>query len=102
MRFFRLFILTMLPAALVLAGAQAHHTCATWTTSEPQIDTGAASPATGSRHYVAEDCIGRPCPSHLFSFWVYEESNGIDGLQRGDPVVDDTCHGMISPDLLIY
>lgn len=29
---------------------------------------------------------------------VYQESNGIAGLQRRDFHVDDTCHGMISPD----
>lgn len=25
--------------------------------------------------------------------WIYQESNGISGLQRDDKVVDDTCGG---------
>lgn len=31
---------------------------------------------------------------------VYVESNGIDGLQRQDNAVDNTCHGMIVPDAM--
>ena len=37
-------------------------------------------------------------PDCLFSIWLYQESNGIPGLQRGDEVVDNTCHGMIEAD----
>jgi hypothetical protein len=37
----------------------------------------------------------------MWSTWVYEESNGIDGLQRGDEIVDDTCHGMIASDTIV-
>lgn len=31
--------------------------------------------------------------------FVYEESNGIPGLQRADAGRDDTCHGQIAGDL---
>ncbi len=49
--------------------------------------------ATLDKHYVDVDSKG---------VWVYEESNGVPGLQRGgagDPV-DDTC-GIFAPDTLI-
>lgn len=39
------------------------------------------------RYYVDNDlCIGDACP---ISVWIYEESNGRPGLQRGDEVVND-------------
>lgn len=38
----------------------------------------------------------------LFSIWLYYESNGIPGLQRGDWVVDDSCHGMIESDSFVW
>lgn len=65
------------------------------TTSEPEIDTG----ETGfGRYYVDNDvCQFDGC---AFSVWVYQESNGIDGLQRNDEMKDDTCGGMIDSDTL--
>lgn len=33
--------------------------------------------------------------------WVYQESNGIPGLQREDEVEDNTCHGSIRGDTII-
>lgn len=46
-----------------------------------------------------EDEEGGSC---LFSIWIYYESNGIDGLQRHDAQVDDTCHGMIQGDHFVW
>lgn len=39
-------------------------------------------------------------PGCLFSTWIlqYEETNGIEGLQRADLRHDDTCGGMIEAD----
>jgi hypothetical protein len=60
------------------------------TTSQPEVDTGTAVPGA-PRYYVDNDVIQTAGP--LFSIWVYQESNGLDGLQRGDEVVDNTCGG---------
>lgn len=38
----------------------------------------------------------------LFSTWIYQEMNGIDGLQRQDMFRDDTCGGMYSGDLIVF
>jgi hypothetical protein len=79
------------------------------TTSNADVDTGPASAVTGARHYVADDCFLSWCT--LFgltgvivsgTLWVYEESNGVDGLQRGDEVVDDTCGGRFPGDTIIF
>lgn len=52
-------------------------------TSETDVDTG-DTPA--GRYYVVND----DCQPHcLFSVWVYQESNGQDGLQRGDQTMED-------------
>lgn len=37
----------------------------------------------------------------LTSIWVYEESNGMKGLQRGDVLKDDTCQGQVKSDDLV-
>lgn len=57
------------------------------TTSETALTVG--------DYYVAELQCEDGC---LLSLYVYEESNGIDGLQRGDDQVDDTCGGQIEAD----
>jgi hypothetical protein len=78
--------LVCLLALLLLAPAAAQG--CQMTSSNPEVDTGL--PVDGApRFYVDNDL----CHFCLFSIWVYQESNGIDGLQRGDEVVDDTCGG---------
>lgn len=44
--------------------------------AEPEVDTG-DTPA--GRYYVDNEACQPDC---LFSIWVYQESNGQDGLQR--------------------
>lgn len=61
------------------------------TTSRPH----GALVLTADRYSFVEDTfyvnsIGEP---YLFSLWIYEESNGLPGLQRGDPVCDSTPAG---------
>ena len=74
--------------------------CAAWSTSVADADTGLAPGAP--RFYVVDlVCSIMYCPGTTFSIWVYEESNGIDGLQRADEVHDDTCHGSIAGDKII-
>lgn len=86
-------------AALLLAPlpAVADH-CLTWTTTT----TGYGFPlieADGRYILIAQGFCDPQCG---YSFWIYEESNMIDGLQRGDEFQDDTCHGMIAPDTLVF
>ena len=69
--------------------------CTTWSTSHPEVDTTDANPL--GRTYVDNDLCQPEC---LFSVWIYFEANGIPGLQRGDEVVDNTCHGMIESDVI--
>lgn len=87
---------TLLAAlALVLTltlPATAGH-CATWSTFEPEYDVLGA-------YYIHDDCP-EACHMAFFSIWIYEESNGIQGLQRGDEMVDTTCHGMIPADRIV-
>ena len=77
--------LTALVALAIVFPAVADETC--YTTSNPEFDTGHEAQAlTGSRYYVDQD-VCHVCG--FYSWWIYEESNGIDGLQRDDEVVDD-------------
>lgn len=57
-------------------------------------------------------CVGvEPCfyydndscePECVFDLWIYQETNGIAGLQREDVYRDDTCHGMVAGDTVIF
>ena len=64
----------------------------------PCVETAAAG------YYIDED--GCPLLAVVqnchYSFWVYEESNGIAGLQRDDEIRDDTCRGLIPGDTVIF
>lgn len=50
--------------------------------------------------YTGGSYGGEPGGACFLSIWIYEESNGIEGLQRGDVMVDNTCGGMIEADTL--
>jgi hypothetical protein len=71
--------------------------CATYTTSAPEVDTGTLG--DDARYYVDTEF---PCPQCHVTLWIYQEANGLDGMQRGDEVVDDTCHSMILADEIIF
>jgi len=87
-------ILLALGVALALLTPTGADHCETYSTSSTELSC-VAIPAVGD-YYVDEDCGSDP-----YSIWVYQESNGIAGLQRGDEVVDDTCHGSIQADTII-
>ena len=92
-----------LALAFIAPFAAASH-CTTYSTSTTGnghviIDVFGGAPAhheAGVPSYIAIDLCQPDC---VFSIWLYPESNGIPGLQRGDSVVDDTCHGMIDADV---
>ena len=86
-------LLTLAAIAIAIPAGAAH--CTAPNTEAPEVDTT----AVGGAHYVDNDLCQPEC---IFSIWIYEESNGISGLQRGDEVVDSTCHGMIESDTIIF
>lgn len=100
----RSYVFLVLAASVALAPMALGSHCTTYSTSLPEYDTKLVSEATGQpRLYADDDCFPLvACWDVFFSFWIYEESNGIDGLQRGDEWQDDTCHGLIAPDKLIF
>ena len=89
-----LFAATLALALAMPAGAE--H-CTTYETADPEVDVA-------GQYYFDDDCVAiLLCQVEIiFSFWIYEESNGIPGLQRGDEVQDQTCHRMIQPDRIIF
>ena len=87
----RILLATALVVALAFT-ANAEH-CTTWTTSAPEIDTT----IVGGSYYVENNRCDELC-----DIWIYEESNGLPGLQREDEVVDDTCHGLVDGDAIVF
>lgn len=83
-----------LALALVLALPAGAAHCTTWNTEDAEVDVL-------GRYYHDADLVCLNTEA-ICSFWTYEESNGIPGLQRGDEVADSTCHGMIAPDTVIF
>lgn len=83
-------------AAVVIASSpvgQAFH-CDFTVSPNPEIDTGETPLGT---YYVENDLCQPECTSAL---WVYEESNGIAGLQRGDVHWDDNHCGIRSDTII--
>jgi predicted nucleotide-binding protein (sugar kinase/HSP70/actin superfamily) len=75
--------------AVAMAFPAAAEEC--YNTSAPEVDAGG--------YYVDNDaCFPDTC---TYSIWIYQESNDIPGLQRGDEVVDDT-NGCIDSDTIIF
>jgi hypothetical protein len=91
----RKLLIAMLALLLVATAARAQENCET---EEADVDTG-ETPA--GRYYVVNDECQPGC---LFSVWIYQESNGVDGLQRGDDVCldDGSCCGHPESDTVIF
>lgn len=87
-----------LAAALAIPAVAGH--CATYGTAQPEADTDPAG--LGTPRYYVEFFLCDGSPDCMFSLWVYEETNGIPGLQRGDEEVDNTCHGAIESDTIVF
>lgn len=83
---------TVAPIMLVMVlavPAGAEH-CVTYSTSRAHFEQ---PPYYVTNNFCLLDCIG--------TFYLYEESNGLPGLQRADEWVDDTCHYQWEPDVLL-
>jgi hypothetical protein len=95
----RVSLLVLLTAA-ALAFAPSGAACEA-SSSQPEVDTcnvaGLGIDASnGGCVYIDNDVCQPEC---LFSVWIYCESNGMEGLQRGDEVRDDTCNGAFESDV---
>lgn len=77
---------TLLALAVLAVVAPADAEELKCTTSEPDIDTKETTGAGQPRFYVDLDGMD--------AVWIYEETNGVAGLQRGDSMKDDT-HGRL-------
>lgn len=93
-------ILTATLALLMLAPLALAEECV------PTTTTGAI--AVGD-YYVYDACADMTGEGTMecgwwgpWVVWIYEESNGIAGLQRADELRDDTCHGEIAGDTVIF
>jgi hypothetical protein len=102
----KLFLALAAVVALLASPADAVH-C-----KEPTLNREAAytfkDPTSGKVYYVENDrCQTEGCTA---SFYIYEETNGYANLQRQDATgakadewtQDDTCHGKIRPDTLVF
>lgn len=82
---------------LSLAAVLPHAVASGCTPSTSQADVDVVG-----RAYVFDDNdFCRRTDLCIYSYWVYEESNGIPGAQRGDEHVDDTCGGAIAADTVV-
>ena len=86
--------------------AQAGH-CATWTTSAADATLDASAAEQGTYYVVGVCAIVAFVTNHLVcggdgATWIYEETNGLPGLQRSDEIADDTCHGLIAGDSIVF
>ena len=98
--------MTALTALLAPFALAAHCTEPNLTRDSQEVTI--SDPETGAViYYIDND----PCQTEgcIWSFWIYEETNGFENLQRQDAsesdadkfTQDDTCHGAILPDTII-
>jgi hypothetical protein len=101
------FLVLVALAAFVAPYAVATH-CKDPTLDRHTEEQRITDPTTGKLYYVEYDpCQTEGCPA---SFYLYEETNGFANLQRQDAVgdeadkwtQDDTCHGKIRPDTIVF
>lgn len=85
-------------AALALGSATASD-CASYSTTTPILTLHWVG---GNGLYVTGDLPCFVADAPMCRVYVYEEANGIAGLQRADELADDTCHGMIASDTIIF
>lgn len=87
-------VLALTALALLSVSARADH-CESWESSVPEVDLV-------GEYYVDQDCFYGCVTDTMPALWIYEETNGLGGLQRGDEHVDDTCHGSIAADRIVF
>lgn len=89
-------IFLVVAASLILTQFAAAGHCSHWSTSSNGTSTlVVAAPLPGQTYYAILEANAPPLR-------MYAESNGISGLQRADSTHNDTCHGQINPDTLMF
>lgn len=70
----------------------------------PKLLIADKSGTLGGDIYVNSDmCQMECCPCIVVDgITIYQESNGFPGQQRGDEIVDDTCHAAVPPDRMLW
>ena len=93
------FYAALVVAVMFMIPASAEEVC--YTTSNPEATIPGAGPNFGGDLYADNDLCQLDCG---YSFWIYEEFNGIAGLQRGDEVVNDVkdCLGEVDSDYIVF
>lgn len=91
-----LFLLLSVILGVAATGAAHHCEAPSATPADVSTENHLGLPV----YYIDEDFI---CQLECWgSVWVYQESNGVAGLQRADENANDTCHGMIQGDTLVF
>jgi hypothetical protein len=85
----------LLLAALSLVLGNAVANCGD--TSHPEVTVDTLVVGT---YYLDVDCGPNNCGP--VSVWIYQESNGKEGLQRDDEIVNDSCGGLYPADTIIF
>lgn len=83
---------------------------ACYTTSAPEVTLTDASGVIGGDVYVDNDGVPLACwivwwgECPLLSVWIYQETNGIPGLQRDDEVHSDVagCDDRVAGDHVVF
>lgn len=88
-------------ALLVLQPVDAAH-CTTYSTTVTDLNEGVVVIEIAGGLYIPITVCHAQCTYGWSVGWYYAETNGIPGLQRIDPVKDDTCHWSIEADNLIW
>lgn len=89
----------ILVVALLLPGLAGASHQSEWCeprTTEAEVDVEIA----GGRYYV--DSVPQQDWPITSAIWIYEESNGVPGLQRRDALQDDTCGHPELGDTIIF
>ena len=83
-------VLLGLAALAMLVPAHAADVC--YTTSTPTATVPDSTGALGGDLYVNNDlCQTDPVSPCVYSIWIYQETNGLPGEQRGDEVQNDVA-----------
>ncbi|GEM_PF-3219213 len=83
-------VLLGLAALALLTPAHADEIC--YTTSPSTATVTDVNGALGGDVYVDNDFCQLTTCQGGFSIWIYQETNGIPGQQRGDEVVNDVAN----------
>lgn len=98
MRAFTILCLSILLTGILATPLGASGHCTNPSTSVTTLGTPTVIVAQAGTNYLVAHAGVAP---NVVLVQLYEESNGVSGLQRRDFGADDTCHGQVSPDRIV-